>query len=195
MLGSVLNFICVNFNRINRIVWCRFVLLVLFFSVVGCTSPSKTVVQEDIFELADISSAPHFQLKSLSMRNKTLDHYTSSESVVMIYFWASWNQESVDDLVYIQDFYDDFSPSGLKVVAINIEGQAKRNKVSELISNYGYDFDVLIDDGENWQAKTFNAYNVKSIPRIILIDKQGNVRVNRHTDQFSINYIKVLLKE
>ena len=129
------------------------------------------------------------------MRNKTLSHYNGSDSVVMLFFWASWNQESMDALYYIQDYYDDFNSQGLEVVTINIEGQDKRTQIQELMNNYGYKFDVLMDEGVNWQAKTFNAYNVKSIPRIILIDKSGDVRINRHPDEFSRNYIKVLLNE
>ncbi len=179
------------FNWVSRLL----IMIVLSIAFIGCSNQSALIYDDTVELPSDFEAAPNFVLKSLNKADVSLTHYIQDNKVVMLYFWATWNEYSVNSLPDIQDYYNDYSDKGLQILAISIEGKDEQEGVQNFISNNGYTFDVLIDNGVNWQAETFNAYNLKTIPRVLLIDKKGVVRHNAHPNALSRDIIRILLDE
>ena len=58
------------------------------------------------------------------------------------------------------------------MVGINIEGKSK--EVLDYLGQSGYSFMVLFDSGD-WESEVAKRYQVSSIPRTFLIDRDGRV--------------------
>ncbi len=67
----------------------------------------------------------------------------------------------------------------MEVIGINIEG--KSEEVLDYLKENRFSFTILFDSGD-WDSVVAKRYNVSSIPRTILIDKQGNIVYSRHAE-------------
>jgi len=128
---------------------------------------------------------PDFNLKDLDGKYYNLKKF-ENKKVVLLDFWATWCKPCKHYMTETQSFNTLFSKRGLKVIAINVEGNA--NEVSHYIHSYNFTFTVLLDSG-NWKAKTIQLFKINSIPTYILIDKKGIIRYNGHPDEMSTNII------
>jgi len=102
-------------------------------------------------------------------------------SVILLDFWASWCGPCINYLPDTQDIYEEYADQGLVVLGINIEGNTVN--AADTVSQLGLTFPVLMgnpnDSGiYNWDCEQLSQYNINSIPRAILIDKDGIVRAD-----------------
>lgn len=90
----------------------------------------------------------------------------------------------------VEKLHRKYQRRGLQVVGINIEGKSK--EVLDYLNQSGYSFMVLFDSGD-WKSEVAKKYQVSSIPRTFLIDRNGNVVFTGHPNRLSVPLIESML--
>ena len=109
------------------------------------------------------AEAPSFKLADLSGNEVSLETFKGDNAVILV-FWATWSERSLDELRDVQKLVAEYGPKGLKAVAVNVEHEhtteddlrAIRQKAASLNLTYP----VLIDKG----LETFRNYGVVAVP-------------------------------
>lgn len=105
--------------------------------------------------------------------------------VLLLDFFASWCGPCRNYLPGTQKLHEAYAAGGLKVIGINIEGDPAKAKA--MAKELGLTFDIVMAQpgsgagGKpeyNWSARQIADYGVDSIPRGILIDRDGIIRAN-----------------
>ena len=91
----------------------------------------------------------------------------------------------------VQRLHQKYRGQGLQVVGINIEG--KTQGVLDYLDQSGYNFLVLFDSG-NWKSGVAQKFQVSSIPRTFLIDKNGSIVFSDHPSRLSESLIEAALQ-
>jgi len=113
--------------------------------------------------------APDFALRSLNGDNLRLSEYRPQ--VVVLGFWADWCgkcRQVADDLERISQRYQN---GELQVLAVDTEAQPEA--AAEFVSLTKVSFPVMPDSANHDASRI---YDLKRVPLIVVIDKEGLVR-------------------
>ncbi len=113
--------------------------------------------------------APDFTLSTLDGKKISLKDY-EGKKVVVIDFWATWCGPCRMAMPILQEVYDELKDKDVVFLAVNV-GEEK-SKVENYIKKINYPIPVLLDT----EGRTATAYNVQSIPRLVIIGKDGIVK-------------------
>jgi thiol-disulfide isomerase/thioredoxin len=90
--------------------------------------------------------------------------------VVLVNFWASWCPPCIHEMPALKKLKQHHAGKPFEVLALNVgEKKYKIRKFAKIIK---LDLPVLLDT----TSKTFNEWNVKTLPTSFLIDATGAVR-------------------
>ncbi len=119
------------------------------------------------------------EMKEMSLKGKAAEDFTLKDlegrefnlkdnkgRVVLIDFWASWCSPCKKELPSIERMYNKFKDKGVVIVGVNDEPVTT---IRAFVKNNGYSFPTLVDEG----SKVSQLYQVRSIPTVIVIDKDG----------------------
>jgi thiol-disulfide isomerase/thioredoxin len=112
--------------------------------------------------------APEFTLKDISGREITLASLRGKP--VLLDFWATWCEPCRESMPHIQALHDQFKEKGLMVLGIDINESAEEAR--KYFVDQKYSFASLLGSGSDVTKN----YGAESIPRVVLIDKDGVVR-------------------
>ena len=132
------------------------------------------------------TKAPDFTLKDLNGKSFSLNQY-QGKKVVVISFFATWCPPCRMELPLLQSFYEKNQYLGVEVLAIDL--REEDSTVEKLIGENGVKFPVLMDR----TGAVANAYKVRGIPALFIIDKNGRIAKN-HVG-YNPNLEKVLKEE
>lgn len=157
-------------------------LLVVFCSAVwSCSKDHGGADGKAGASLQTGSVAPDFTLQDVSGNDVRLSQYRGK--VVLLEFWATWCppcRATVPELVAIQEKYkkSDFAVLG---ISLDDEGQNLQGELADFSNKFHINYPVLI--GSDAVERD---YNIWSIPRSFLIDKDGKIRYSYsgYVDQF-----------
>jgi len=124
--------------------------------VAGCTKKSD-----------QLTAAPDFTLQDLSGKNLRLSDYKGK--VVLLDFWATWCPPCRATIPGIERLHKAYLDKGLTVLAISVD-EGGWDSVQSFLTEYGITYPVL-KGTEDVATK----YMVRSIPTLILVDKNGNL--------------------
>ncbi len=112
--------------------------------------------------------APDFALKSLDGPNLRLSEFRGR--VVLLGFWASWCGDCRAQMRRLGGLAERYAGAGFDLLAVNLDtdtGQAR-----DAVDALDLGFPVLHDVGGTVSA----AYDVSSMPYVLVIDRDGVVR-------------------
>jgi len=129
--------------------------------ITGCAAGSEPIATVG-------EAAPNFELQNLDGQSISLSSLKGKP--VLVNFWAIWCSPCVSEMPYIQEIHEDWSDSGLMVLAINIGDSPPA--VEQFLQEHNLSLPVLLDTKKNVAPK----YGIRAIPTTFFIDKDGIVR-------------------
>lgn len=118
-------------------------------------------------------SPPPFALADLAGARVGPEALAGGASVVL--FWSTWSPRSAEMLVDFKRHAAAYAAQGLKIVAINIDGEnldaERRAAIRDYVAARGLPFPVLLDEG----LKTFAAWGVMAHPTEVVLDAGGRI--------------------
>jgi hypothetical protein len=128
---------------------------------------------------------------TLNDTNTTFDIEQVRGKVVLVYYWASWNTQSVGDFAKLKTLVETHGPKGLELVSVNLDSSVKDGreflKTSSAVGTHLYQANGL-------EGKLATDYGIMVLPQMFLIGKDGKV-VNRNAQIGNVeDEIKKLLK-
>lgn len=109
---------------------------------------------------------------NLKGRNNTIFNFEEARGkVVLINFWATWCPPCIAEMPSMQSLYDDYN-NKIEFIFVTTDWFSE---VDTFLDKNGYTFEVYrIDNGYP------NFFNIKTIPRTFLIDKKGNIVIDKN---------------
>ena len=116
------------------------------------------------------TAAPDFTLKSQSGKNLKLSEYAGN--VMLLNFWASFDQASRKSNALLQTIYDRYHAKGFEVYSVSLD-----NRKAAWLDAIRFEEYKWIDVCELTYPNSYAAsiYNIESIPTSFLIDREGNI--------------------
>ena len=93
---------------------------------------------------------------------------------VYIDVWATWCGPCKVEIPYLKEIDDEFKGKDIAFVSLSIDKMERKEKWLKMIQEEKLQgIQVLAD--KDWNSDFVTAFNIKGIPRFILLDKNGNI--------------------
>lgn len=106
----------------------------------------------------------------------SIDVIFNEKKMVIVVFWASWSERSIEELEALKELYPTISEKPIQFIAVNVEGQnisgSKKQSLVDFINNMNIPFLSIIDDN----LKIFNEFGVIAVPSTAISDTSGVLR-------------------
>ncbi|RLD28011.1 MAG: TlpA family protein disulfide reductase [Bacteroidetes bacterium] len=110
----------------------------------------------------------NWQLEDLD--GKTFDYASTKNKVVLINFWATWCAPCIAEMPSLEKLYHDYND---KIIFLFVSNEDEE-KISMFLEKHNYSFKAYKAISEYPEN-----FNVSSIPRTFLIDKKGNIVIDK----------------
>ncbi len=144
----------------------------------------ESLLKANLLKTRQNTAAANFRLTDLNGKKISLADYRGK--VLILAFWTTWCEPCVGELERLKTAYKNYGDNPKIAFAI-VSLDDRKEKVPVIVKERGYEFPVFYA-GEN----TENDYKVNGIPKLFIIDAQGNIRFQK--DGFTNNgfYLKEL---
>lgn len=127
------------------------------------------IVYKELYpETLEGKPAPNFSVTDAQGKTTTLQELTQGKKYTLIDFWASWCGPCRREIPNLKAIYKEFAPKGLEIISISID----KDKAAwqKALNEEQLPWPNFLD-----QSEISEAYGVKTIPLILLIDNTGKV--------------------
>lgn len=100
----------------------------------------------------------------------SLDDYLGK--VVLLDFWATWCGPCITELPNVQDTYSQFHDQGFEIIGVSLDNDI--DTLRTFIEEQNMPWPQICDLG-GWQGEIAQRYRVQSIPKPILLGKDGKI--------------------
>lgn len=112
----------------------------------------------------------NYNWKLKDINGKVFNFEETKGKVVLINFWATWCPPCIAEMPSMQSLYDDY---GNKIEFVFVSNESK-TVINAFLNKNEYSFKVF-----NPISESPEFFNVRSIPRTFLIDKKGNIVIDK----------------
>ena len=124
-----------------------------------------------------LAQLPAVTLKTMNGTEVRTDTLSNGGKPFIIDFFATWCKPCNRELVAINEVYEEWQEeTGVKIFAVSIDQAQNINKVKPLVSNHGWEYDVLLDPNSEF----LRAVGGQMIPYTLVVDAKGKI-VYKHS--------------
>lgn len=116
----------------------------------------------------DINAAPDFVIETLNAGEITLSDFAGD--VVILSFWAVWDESVTDITTTLQTFHETFAEQGYQVISVHHPLDTDAD-LRDLIDEVGITLPVGIDE----TGIILSQYRVERFPHTVVIDSDGSI--------------------
>ena len=137
-----------------------------------------------MFALSNVpmfAQLPAVTLKTMDGTEVRTDTLANDGKPFIIDFFATWCKPCNRELDAISEVYEEWQEeTGVKIIAVSIDQAQNINKVKPLVSNHGWEYEVLLDPNGDFKR----ALGCQMIPYTIIVDGKGDIvyKHNGYTD-------------
>ncbi|RYF90153.1 MAG: AhpC/TSA family protein [Chitinophagaceae bacterium] len=140
-------------------------------------------------ELAQVKSFADFDFIDTSFRSFSYQPYLGK--IVLIDFWASWCAPCIENFPKIDSLIAKVDKQEFAVIGVSLDDSNKAWLAGLRRLQPGW---VNIRDTKAWKGKVVSYFDIKSIPRYVLLGKDGTVindRLDRNTlEDYILKYVR-----
>ena len=140
-----------------------------------------TIIVLAMLCVVSYAQLPSVQLKDLSGKTVNTAELNNDGKPFIISFFATWCKPCNRELSAIAEVYEEWQEeTGVKLYAISIDQAQNTNKVAPLVSENGWEYDVLLDTNSDLKR----ALGIQMIPFVLIVDGKGEIvyKHNGYTD-------------
>ena len=104
----------------------------------------------------------------------TLD-FAADKKVLLIDFWATWCGPCIREMPDIVKMHEKYGDQGLAILGVSLDNPNATEKIKATMKRLNMDWPQIYD-GKGWKTAPARLNNVGSIPRTILLDRDGVAR-------------------
>lgn len=156
-------------NKVYKLIG-TILIFVVFFTAAGYVShvardSQKTAAASITDDM--VNAAPEFTVYDEDGNSVSLSDFR--DSMVVIYFWASWNPQCVEDLDAFETAYTDYGDQ-VEFLIVNMTDGSKETMetAKAFLEGKAYTFPVYFDRNKS----AYKAFSVRSIPATYFIDRE-----------------------
>jgi len=123
-----------------------------------------------VIDLEDRKVIENYNWQLEDSEGNIFNYATTQNKVVLINFWATWCPPCIAEMPSLEKLHKDYKD---KIVFLLVSNEDKE-KVSKFITKNNYGFKVYKP-----LTQYPEVFNVSSIPRTFLIDKNGNIVIDK----------------
>lgn len=124
-----------------------------------------------------LAQLPAVTLKTMNGTEVRTDTLSNGGKPFIIDFFATWCKPCYRELDAINEVYEEWQEeTGVKIFAVSIDQAQNINKVKPLVSNHGWEYDVLLDPNSEF----LRAVGGQMIPYTLVVDAKGKI-VYKHS--------------
>ena len=124
-----------------------------------------------------LAQLPAVTLKTMNGTEVRTDTLSNGGKPFIINFFATWCKPCNRELDAINEVYEEWQEeTGVKIFAVSIDQAQNINKVKPLVSNHGWEYDVLLDPNSEF----LRAVGGQMIPYTLVVDAKGKI-VYKHS--------------
>jgi thiol-disulfide isomerase/thioredoxin len=133
--------------------------------------------------------SPKFNYPDQNGKNVSLDDLKGK--YVYVDVWATWCGPCKKEIPFLKEMDEEYKGKNIAFVSLSIDKMEHKDKWLKMIEDEGLKGIQILADND-WNSEFVTAYNIKGIPRFILIDTEGNI-VNSNAPRPSDPYLKEVL--
>ena len=133
--------------------------------------------------------SPKFNYPDQNGKNVSLDDLKGK--YVYVDVWATWCGPCKKEIPFLKEMDEEYKGKNIAFVSLSIDKMEHKDKWLKMIEDEDLKGIQILADND-WNSEFVTAYNIKGIPRFILIDTEGNI-VNSNAPRPSDPYLKEVL--
>lgn len=130
----------------------------------------------------------NFELDDIAGGKLLLSDEVYAKKYTLLFFWGSWHESAMEQLVVLSGAYDKYSDKGLQIVGVSLDASVAACKafVEDLYVQW-----PLLCNPRGGSAEVAAAYGVTELPAAVLINSKGTIIARMST----VNDVLKKLKE
>jgi len=163
--------------------------LVVLVVVLSSLSFGFAQEEQSVFK----NSIPAVDLKDVNGKTVSTGDLTNDGHPIIISFWATWCSPCKKELNTIhEDYIDWVDETGVKLIAVSIDDERTKSRVSPYVDSKGWEYEILLDPNGEFKR----AMGVNNVPHTFVIDGSGKIVYshNNYAPGDELELYKVLLE-
>ena len=134
---------------------------------------AQDILDGKIFSAKDAVGKP-VAIKYTAVDGRAVDLAKMKGKVVLVDFWATWCGPCVAEIPHVVEAYNKYHDKGFEIVGISFDREGDKDKLIKFTKDKEMPWPQYFD-GKFWENDFGQQFNIRSIPAMWLIGKDGNL--------------------